>query len=34
MNVFPIMNVVTMQCHGIYVNIRMNVYSIMNVITM
>jgi len=26
MNVFPIMNVVTMQRHGIYVNIPMNVF--------
>ena len=26
MNVFPIMNVVTMQLHGIYVNIPMNVF--------
>ena len=34
MNVFPIMNVVTMQRHGIYVNIPMNVFCIMNVVTM
>ena len=33
MNVFAILNVVTMQCRRCYINVPMNVFAILNVVT-